>query len=97
MDISLIIPTVFLLAIASLVFFLIKDWKSQVFTEFESVKIKINGTFIDIVNLQGSLIAYIRVDNAESKQIKSLSIIEESEIKYIKDNYKQIYEFYKNK
>lgn len=97
MDISLIIPTLFLLGIATIILFLIKDWKAHVFTEFESVKIKINGIFIDVVNLQGSLIAYVRVDNAESKQIKSLSIIEAAEIKYIKDNYKQIYEFYKNK
>ena len=97
MDISLIIPTLFLLGLATIILFLIKDWKAHVFTEFESVKIIINGNFIDVFNLQGSLIAYIRVDNAESKQIKSLSIIEASEIKYIKDNYKQIYEFYKNK
>lgn len=97
MIVSLIISAVFFFSIAITILFIINNWREPVFIEFESVKIKINGDFIDIINLNGKMIACIHINSGDSNQLKSISIIEASEIQYIKDNYKQIYEFYKNK
>ena len=97
MIISLIISTIFFFSIAITILFIINNWREPIFTEFESVKIIINRDFIDIINLNGMMIACIHINSGDSNQFKSISIIEASEIQYIKDNYKQIYEFYKNK